>query len=458
MDNSWNLLVNIAYLSAFLGIAAVLKTKVKFFSKYIIPTSMLAGFLALIFGKEIIGLINFDTNILGNLVYHLMAIGFIALSLKDRKHNSKSNRDGVKTGAFIVSTYLIQGIVGFALTLLLANTLFPDLFPPSGLLLPLAYGQGPGQAYSIGTQWQEIGFKNGSNFGLTLATIGFLWACIFGVIIMNFLLRKVRTRKISMNNALVQEKLIEESDPGEIPLTAGLDKITIQLFLIGIVYLVTFLTIKGLNSVFMTLGSFGETIAQLLWGFHFIIGTLYAIVLRLIFDLLNKKKIIVNNYPNNYLLQRISGASFDYMIAASIAAISIIALKTYFIPLLLLSTIGGLLTIFYVIFIAKRLYKKHVLEYILGMYGMMTGTISTGLALLKEIDPKFNTQVAENLVLGSASGLFMGFPLMAILALPILGYEQNKPIIYLYTILAFIVYIAILYLYMYLSVKRRDKK
>lgn len=457
MDSSWNILVNVAYISVFIGIAAFIKTKVKVFQKFLIPTSMIAGFLALLSGQELLGLVTFDVDVLGQLVYHLIAIGFIALSLKDREKRPKGNSEGMRTGAFIVSTYLVQAILGFGITLFLSYTIMPALFPPSGLLLPLSFGQGPGQAYSIGLQWEATGFTNGSNVGLTMATLGFLWACIIGVFLLNILLRKVKTRKASMNMALGGKKIIEESESGDMHLTAGLDKITVQLFLIGIAYLATFLTIKGLSLTLDNFGDFGKTISQLLWGFHFIIGTIYAILLRLVLDYMLKKKYIHINYPNTYLLQRISGSAFDYMIAASIAIISLTVLKEYWLPILLLSTAGGIATIYYVIFISKKIYTRYVLEHILAMYGMMTGTISTGLALLKEVDPKFNTTAAENLVLGSATGLMLGFPLMVLLTFPILGYTNNKPFFYILTIAAFILYLGALYLYLYIS-KTREKK
>jgi|LFRM01.1.fsa_nt_gb hypothetical protein len=38
----------------------------------------------------------------------------------------------------------------------------------------------------------------------------------------------------------------------------------------------------------------------------------------------------------------------------------------------------------------------------MAMFGMLTGTASTGIALLRGIDPDLETDVAKNLVLGSA--------------------------------------------------------
>ncbi|MFZ7134200.1 MAG: sodium:glutamate symporter [Eubacteriales bacterium] len=454
MDVNWLPITDFLYLSLFLAGASFLKKYVKLFNKLLIPTSIVAGFLGLFLGPEIIGVIPTHPAILEIMVYHLMAIGFIALTLKERNH--KMNSSSIKTGIIIVSTYLVQGIIGFGISLTLLYTIAPDIFPTFGLLLPLGYGQGPGQSYSIGRQWEVLGFQSGGQIGLTIATLGFLWACFGGILLLNIL---VKNKKLSPSNLPLQprnEKITDDSEPGEIPLSSGLDKITVQLFLIGIVYFFTLLTLKGLTSVLTPLGSFGETMAQLFWGFHFIIGTLYAMLLRLFYDYLLKKKLSVTHYPNNYLLQRISGACFDFMITASIAAISITAIKNYLLPVALVSTMGTLVTMLYIIYICRKRFHLYVMEHIIALYGMLTGTISTGLALLKEVDPHFSTQVAENLVLGSAVGLFFGLPLMMILNIPIMGYINNDPVMYLYTMAALIAYFILLSIILYFVNSRKD--
>ncbi|MGD9677679.1 MAG: S-layer homology domain-containing protein [Vulcanibacillus sp.] len=453
MSNHWTVILDFLYLSLFIFLAIFIKQKFKIFNKFLLPTSFVAGFIGLILGPEILNLTPFNPKNLETLVYHLMSIGFIALALKERNPGKQSN-SSFNTGITIVSTYLIQGIVGFGITLIFLYTIFPDIFPTFGLLLPLGFGQGPGVAFSIGDQWVSSGFSDGGQVGLAFSTIGFLWASIGGVIILNYLVRQKKMKHETLENDVIQEIIKEESDPGDIPLSTGLDKITVQICLIGIVYLTAYLTLVGLDSLLKNLGTYGETLMSMLWGFQFLFGTVYAIILRLIFDYLKKKEIIIQNYPNNYLLQRISGASFDYMIAASVAALSIVVIKTNLLPLFIITLTGGLVTFGFIYYLSKRIFKVHTLEYILALYGMLTGTLSTGLALLREVDPEFNSQVAENLVFGSAIGLFFGLPLMLILGIPVVGYVDNNPIMYVYTLLALVVYL----LFLYISYKVKNRK
>lgn len=449
MSSEWTYVIDLTLLSLFLGLALYIKRTVKFFQKFLVPTSIIAGFIGMILGPDILKIVDLNGDRLGNIIYHLMAVGFIALALKERPRDK--SKAVVNTGFFIVSTYIVQGIIGFALSLLLFYTVFPDLFPPFGLLLPLGYGQGPGQAYSIGRQWEALGFSHGGNIGLSIAALGFIWACLGGVTLMNYLVKKGKM-KVSDNSGGSSREFIHEVDtPDDMPVGDSIDRISIQLFMIGIVYLVTYLTLKAVSTVLLNFGTFGQTLSQLLWGFNFIIGSLYAILLRIILDCFKKRNILVRNYPNNFLLQRISGGSFDFMVTAAIAAISLKILKEYLVPTIIISTAGGIVTILYVVILSKKVYKKDVLENLLALYGMLTGTISTGMALLREVDPNFRTQASQNLVLGSGIGLLVGFPLMIILNIPIVGFINNRPVMYALTLGALVIYLAVVFASLYLN-------
>ena len=51
------------------------------------------------------------------------------------------------------------------------------------------------------------------------------------------------------------------------------------------------------------------------------------------------------------------------------------------------------------------------------MYGMLTGTISSGVLLLREIDPNLETPAANNLVVGSSFGIILGAPVLILVGL-----------------------------------------
>jgi len=57
---------------------------------------------------------------------------------------------------------------------------------------------------------------------------------------------------------------------------------------------------------------------------------------------------------------------------------------------------------------------------------MLTGTASTGLALLKCIDPDYESPVAEEMVLGSGTAISMALPLFALLMFPTIAATSDN--------------------------------
>ncbi|MBQ3890779.1 MAG: hypothetical protein II740_05420, partial [Lachnospiraceae bacterium] len=62
--------------------------------------------------------------------------------------------------------------------------------------------------------------------------------------------------------------------------------------------------------------------------------------------------------------------------------------------------------------VANKLFKNYANEQFLMMFGMLTGTASTGIILLREIDPEFETPVADNMVYQNFPAIVFGLPMM----------------------------------------------
>src|SRR5690554_5089066 len=99
MDTGWVLIIDFLLLAIFIGIASYLKKRFLIFRKFLIPIPIIAGFIGLLLGKEALGLAPLAKERLGDIVYHLMAIGFIALSLQERKQ--KKNKTAFRSGVYI---------------------------------------------------------------------------------------------------------------------------------------------------------------------------------------------------------------------------------------------------------------------------------------------------------------------------------------------------------------------
>ena len=64
-------------------------------------------------------------------------------------------------------------------------------------------------------------------------------------------------------------------------------------------------------------------------------------------------------------------------------------------------------------------------ESFLALYGMLTGTASTGVILLREIDPMFETPAASNLIYQQLWAIVFGFPMLLLLGLAPLSMQMS---------------------------------
>ena len=414
----WNFIIQIGIICATLLVANILCKKVPFLSKSLMPTAVVGGFLLLIL--KLIGLVPLDLNFLEIITYHCIAIGFIALSLRvpEKSTEEKGSLTGLKSGAVIVGSYMIQGISGLVITLLLGLTVMPNLFKAAGILLPMGFGQGPGQANNIGSSYESMGFAGGRSFGLAIAAAGYLCACIIGVIYINYLVKKGKIKPIDQEQMLRDETIDTFQSSDEIPIAESVDRLSVQVGLVFVVYLVTYLFTWGITSALTAYApGLAKMLNSLLWGFNFIIGSGLAIALRSGLKGLRDVKVIEKQYQNNYLLSRISGLSFDLMIVAGIASIEIEDLSGLWLPFILLVIAGAVTTFLHLRYVCKKVYPDYYYEGFVSMYGMMTGTISSGVLLLRELDPQLKTPASNNLVLGSSFGILFGIPLLVLVSL-----------------------------------------
>ena len=417
---AWQWLVQFCILATALLLGNVLRTKVPFLNKSLLPSALLGGLLLLIFkqfpnSRELI-----NKPMMEIVTYHALGLGFVALALKNNKIESKSTpMKVIETGALTASTYVIQGIIGLIVSIIFF-LVGKKLFYAAGLLLPMGFGQGPGQALNFGkifTGWasqQGIDFP-GADFGLSIAATGFIVGSVVGVIYMNILRRKGVLSRKKIADAQVN-KLEDYEGEGEIPDAESIDKLSVQICMVLFVYFLVYLFTNWIQG--MELGKFGtNTLKPMLWGFNFLLGTLFAIFFKWVLGRFKKARLMSREYINNYMLNRISGFCFDIMIVAGTAAINFEELGKFVLPFAIIVTLGSIATFFYVLIISKHLYPDYKYEGFFSMFGMLTGTASNGMILLREIDPKFETPAANNLVLQSLAAIVLGFPVLLLLGI-----------------------------------------
>ena len=451
----WGSVLVFAVLLLALLAGNMLKKGIPLLKNSLIPTSVLGGAVLLIVAaifKAVTGEVMFDTAVFGGkgtatletLTYHTLALGFIASALKTSggKLGKKRSIEVFNTGVTTVSTYLLQAVIGMVITLV-AALIIPNFLGAAGVLLPFGYGQGTGQALNYGNIYEtQFGFEGGRSFGLTIAALGFLGAALGGVIHLNVQKRRGKLVLSKTEEGKISSEEIQGDN--DIPMQESIDKMTVQFALIGVAYLVTFLLMFGIGSLV------SDNLRATIYGFNFLLGVLSATLIKLALNFLRKKSIVKREYTNNFLLTRVSNFFFDNMVIAGVAAIRLDKLESYWGIILILGVVGMVITYIYNRIVAKLLFSNYSEEQFLMMYGMLTGTASTGIILLREVDGDFKTPAADNMVYQNFPAIVFGFPMMFLATL-----APVKPIL---TLVIFIVFFLVMNVILFRSFIFKKRK
>ncbi len=461
MNFSWSIFIDLGLICIALLLATLLRSKVRFFQKYLIPNALSAGFILLPFYNFLAPRLGMSSEGLGNLVFHLLNLSFIAMSLRGGSVKGAGKRI-FSSAVVIIIHYTLQVIIGFGITLLFIFTFIPKLFPSFGFLMPLGYGLGPGQAFAIGKGWESLGFEGGGNLGLIFAAIGYLWACFVGIALINLARkrgwmepelaklidqRRRRTGILSRNERKPAGSLLTTE-------TEAIDTLSYNFAVILGVYLLAYLFLHAVTFLLSLAGTMGMQLATNLWGIAFIFAALIALLAKRIFRGLG-----IDHTIDNGSLARIAGVCVDIMVTAAIAAITIVVLSRFWIPILAVALTGGIVTTITVLWTVSRLFSDHRFDRAVMFYGNMTGTLSTGLALLRVVDPNFETPVATDYMYGSGVTFVLAIPLILMLNLPGYWYSTGK-IFYLWLTCAILAVYLIFSIVAYslLAGKRRFKQ
>ena len=415
-DAVWAFMVQLGILLLFLVLGNILRRTVPVFRKCLIPSALLGGTLMLVTNiiTKQFGFALIDTRLMQVITYHCLAIGFAAMSLKTEKSTHKTNKAQVlEFGALQGGTYMLQAFVGLAITIvmfLLTRYGKNVVSYVCGLILPLGFGQGPGNALTWDvnfTNTPAAQFAGNGSYGLSLASIGFVVASVFGVLYINIQKKRGGLKVRSERPAGV---FIDQTNPegDDIPDNESVDKFTLQMGFVALAYALSF----GFMYLLGIISDFTNSIA---WGFNFLWASLAAMFIKFIVKHLRKGKLMHRSYINNYQMDRISGFAFDMMIVAGVSAIEINDIKNYILPIVILSIVGTVITFVYIRKVSKECFKGFEHEFFLMSFGTLTGTASNGMILMKEVDPGLRTPTSSLYILSNFPAMVMIAPLLLLL-------------------------------------------
>jgi ESS family glutamate:Na+ symporter len=115
--------------------------------------------------------------------------------------------------------------------------------------------------------------------------------------------------------------------------------------------------------------------------------------------------------------------------------------------------VGAVVTYVYNRVVAKALFSDYYEEQFLAMYGMLTGTASTGVILLREVDGDFRTPASDNLVYQNFPAIVLGFPMLLLADL-----APRRPVLTLIIFVIFFIAINIVLFRSKIFSPRKSKK
>lgn len=450
MNFSWQIFIDLGLISGGLLVATLIRAKVRFFQKFLIPNSLTAGFLLLPVYNFLAPRVGLGTSGLENLVYHLLSISFISMTLRKTPGKGAGKRI-FSTSVAIISQYTLQCIVGFGFTFLFIATVIPNLFPSFGFFIPLGYALGPGQAFAIGKGWESFGFTGGGSVGLTFAALGFLWACFGGVFLINYGMRRGwmsqdQVERFFKRGARIGVYARDAEKPVGARLTTeteAIDSMSYNFAVVLGIYLLSYLLLKALTFLLSFAGKPGMDLAVNLWGISFVFAAMTTLAVKPLLHLMK-----VDFTLDNGSLNRICGTSVDVMVTAAIAAISLVVVSAFWLPIVVMGCAGGLVAVFAILALTSRMFEDHQFYRAIMIYGACTGTLTTGLALLRVLDPDFETPVAADYMYASGLTFLLVIPMILMINFPAYGYSTGNPMWYWITcgiLGAYLVFVLIAY-------------
>ena len=388
-DMNFFLAFGVIGICIFVGV--LLRTRVKGLQSYLVPACMIGGILGMIVMNT--GIIPLDVKLFQTIAYHFFIISFISIGLTraQKKPGEVGHGKRVLKGAFWMGcmngiSMSTQAFIGCVLVLILGAVGYAIPLQ-IGLFLPLGFTQGPGQALAIGKAWEAAGISNAISVGLAIAAFGFVFALFVGVPLVNWGIRNGFSvlGKAELpdffRRGVYREDQIEEPVGLQTTHSGNVDALAFQGGAVGIAYLLAYAGYFVFEQLIGTLGS-------ATWGFFFFYGMIAGVVIKVIMQRTGAGHMLDRQTQN-----RITGFGVDALVTATLISVQLNVVWDYIVPILVLVVFGGTWTTFMIIYFGRRI-DELGFERMCVQYGINTGTISTGLLLLRIVDPKFKTTAA----------------------------------------------------------------
>lgn len=383
-------------------VGVFLRSKIKFLRNMLVPASVIAGIIGFVL-INVLPLMNVEIDetiaMFTTITNELFTLSFISISLtgNENKNSAKSVINGsLGMGLVWCFLYAFTPLIGMAILALIGKPF--DMHYIYGTLIPYAFCQGPGQATSYGILYEPYGWNNSAMVSIAFSAIGFLVAFIVGIPIARAGIRKGYAKNCGeIDEAILRGYYTDaEQKQTNVKDTTYNSNIESLAFHLAILFLCYFIGV-GISKLFALIPGF---IGKTLSGMLFVSGMIAAYLVKFVM-----KKLGVSYLLDNNLQTKLTAVTSDYLTTCAFMSVSIGSIGMWIIPITIISIVVTVFTTVVCLYFGRRFGGENDFERTLGLFGSSTGTIPSGISLVRIVDPELKT--TTSLELGAINAIMI---------------------------------------------------
>ncbi|MEL6501644.1 MAG: sodium/glutamate symporter [Cyanobacteria bacterium J06598_4] len=417
MFNLLNVLFAFIVVGILLLVARLIKSKVRLFQTLYLPESIIAGAIALLLGTGVLGAIatslgaSPDSYLAGGLFPEEMRavwsqapgvfinIVFAALFLGEHIPNPRDIwRKTAPQVAFGQTIAWGQYVIGILVTLLILTPLF-GANPITGALIEIGFEGGHGTAGGMADTLTDLGFAEGGDLALGLATVGILSGIIFGTVLAHWGRKKgyiqSEPTEVPDGDAQFQETAPTESSAvlakrARLMRNFLIDPLSLNFGFTGLAIAIGWIILQIMTLI--ESATWGRGGLELIGAVPlFPMALIGGIIIQVVMKRLDLDVLIIRK-----LQERIAGVALDLLVVTALASINLAVLGANIGIFLTLSIVGIIWNVFAFMYLAPKILPIYWFERGIGDMGQSMGVTATGILLIRMVDPENRTGAFES--------------------------------------------------------------
>lgn len=384
---------SIIVLAIVLLIARFIKRGSPVLQKLFIPSSLIAGVGGLVLGPQILGTIPAEiTDFWSQFPRYLINVVFAGLFLGKVIPNRKQIwRTAGPMIAFGSTMAWGQYVLGILLTVFFLTPFF-GASPLAGSLIEISFAGGHGTAAGLAPTFEQLGWPEGTDIALGLATLSIVTAVVTGIVMINYHNRKYGL--LTQEHWENQQRQLIRSGYNLISFTQKFNTNPRAVFINAVAFAVSigigWLLLRGLIGLEEVLLAGFTDVRFFAYVPLFPLAMIGGLIVQLILRKLHKQHLIQRRTAEIF-----SSIALDLLIASAIATVSLNAIGNNLAVFVTLGVAGILWILGCFLFLAPKFFTDHWFQRGVTDYGQAMGMTATGLLMNRLADPGNKLKIRE---------------------------------------------------------------